>query len=188
MLLPALARAKSQSQETQCVNNMKELMLAAILYSDDNAGIWFPNQPGQDAWTDDPMSWQDSGAPWPATNFQVLTWQHDSPAAQQYQLYSFFVPYIQTPYAYKCPSDPSTANHGGPRCRTYAASQAVGTCWASTGNTCWTLSFGTASPPALAAALIRLGSYRTRPSVPSRPITRPSRSSNPKVLNNLPAA
>jgi prepilin-type N-terminal cleavage/methylation domain-containing protein len=135
MLLPALARAKNQAQQTQCVNNMKTLMLAAKLYADDNAGIWFPNQPGQDAWTDDPMSWNDSN-PWPATNWAVLTWQHGSPAGQQTGYYSFFVPYIPTPTAYKCPADPSTADKGGPRCRTYAASQAVGTCWASLGNSC----------------------------------------------------
>ena len=133
MFLPALARAKNQAQQTQCINNMKQLMMAAKLYADDNAGIWFPNQPGQDCWCDDPMSWNDSN-PWPATNTAVLTWQHGTPAANASGLYSFFVPYLPTPTIYKCPSDLSTADKGGPRCRTYSASQAVGTCWANVGG------------------------------------------------------
>jgi prepilin-type N-terminal cleavage/methylation domain-containing protein len=136
MLLPALAKAKSQAQESQCINNMKQLMLAALLYADDNGGIWFPNQPGQDGWTDDPMGWNDTGAPYPSTNWQLLITQHGSPAAVQYGYYSFFTSYIPNPYAYKCPADPSTADHGGPRCRSYSASQAVGTCWSSLGNNC----------------------------------------------------
>ena len=36
MLLPALARAKSTAQESSCKNNMKQLVLANILYAGDN--------------------------------------------------------------------------------------------------------------------------------------------------------
>jgi prepilin-type N-terminal cleavage/methylation domain-containing protein/prepilin-type processing-associated H-X9-DG protein len=35
LLLPALARAKSKAMSTQCMNNMKEILLASRLYADD---------------------------------------------------------------------------------------------------------------------------------------------------------
>jgi prepilin-type N-terminal cleavage/methylation domain-containing protein len=133
MLLPALARAKSQAQEAQCVSNMKQLMLAALLYADDNTGIWFPNQPGQDGWTDDNMAWEDTGPPYTSTNWQCLLSQYGSAFYKQYGDCSFFVSYLASPFIYKCPADPSTADHGGPRCRSYSASQAVGTCFTTVG-------------------------------------------------------
>jgi prepilin-type N-terminal cleavage/methylation domain-containing protein/prepilin-type processing-associated H-X9-DG protein len=36
MLLPALAKAKQQALTTQCKNNLKQIGLATVLYSDDN--------------------------------------------------------------------------------------------------------------------------------------------------------
>src|SRR5215468_3445089 len=36
MLLPALARAKSQAQRTKCVNNQRQIGIAFKLYADDN--------------------------------------------------------------------------------------------------------------------------------------------------------
>ena len=35
LLLPALARAKSQAQRTNCLNNQKQLLLAIHMYTDD---------------------------------------------------------------------------------------------------------------------------------------------------------
>jgi prepilin-type N-terminal cleavage/methylation domain-containing protein len=46
MLLPALARAKERAKRTACLNNIKQLTLATIMYSDDLNGT-FPND-GQD--------------------------------------------------------------------------------------------------------------------------------------------
>ncbi len=38
LLLPALAKAKARAQTIQCVNNVKQLTLAAIIYANDNDG------------------------------------------------------------------------------------------------------------------------------------------------------
>ena len=37
LLLPALARAKTQAQSTRCKNNLKQMGMATHLYADDNA-------------------------------------------------------------------------------------------------------------------------------------------------------
>lgn len=40
MLLPALRKATDQARHASCINNLKQLGLAAIMYSDDNKGIF----------------------------------------------------------------------------------------------------------------------------------------------------
>jgi prepilin-type N-terminal cleavage/methylation domain-containing protein/prepilin-type processing-associated H-X9-DG protein len=43
LLLPALAKAKSKAKTTQCLNNMKQLQLCWIMYTDDNNQVLPPN-------------------------------------------------------------------------------------------------------------------------------------------------
>ena len=50
MLLPALGKAKVKAQGVQCMSNMKQLMLALKLYTDDHNGRFFPNTYGGDGW------------------------------------------------------------------------------------------------------------------------------------------
>jgi len=45
MLLPALGRAKSKAQGTQCLSNLKQLQLAWLMYADDNEDRLTPNWP-----------------------------------------------------------------------------------------------------------------------------------------------
>jgi len=45
MLLPALARAKSQAMDMKCVSNLKQLQLGAILYKNDYKDYLVPNSP-----------------------------------------------------------------------------------------------------------------------------------------------
>jgi prepilin-type N-terminal cleavage/methylation domain-containing protein len=42
MLLPALARARSQARRTSCLSNLKQLLLAEIMYVTDSRGSSFP--------------------------------------------------------------------------------------------------------------------------------------------------
>ena len=42
LLLPALARAKQKGQQTACVNNVRQLALAAFLYADENGDVLPP--------------------------------------------------------------------------------------------------------------------------------------------------
>jgi prepilin-type N-terminal cleavage/methylation domain-containing protein len=46
LLLPALAKAKAQAEKTQCINNMKQLVLAEHLYLDESADRLTPPNTG----------------------------------------------------------------------------------------------------------------------------------------------
>jgi prepilin-type N-terminal cleavage/methylation domain-containing protein/prepilin-type processing-associated H-X9-DG protein len=46
MLLPALAKAKQKAQQTQCLNNMKQLQLCWEMYALDNQDVLVRNIPG----------------------------------------------------------------------------------------------------------------------------------------------
>jgi prepilin-type N-terminal cleavage/methylation domain-containing protein/prepilin-type processing-associated H-X9-DG protein len=150
MLLPALARAKSQAQGVKCLSNMKQLILGALLYADDSGGLWFPNQPEGDNGANAPydpsgvqVDWVTVSMDWGsvsvnggyvATNWVLLTTQQGSALAQQTGYYSLFTPYIKNPFLYRCPSDQSEVQGCGARVRSYSASQAVGTCWVAQPN------------------------------------------------------
>jgi prepilin-type N-terminal cleavage/methylation domain-containing protein/prepilin-type processing-associated H-X9-DG protein len=143
MLLPALAKAKAQAQGTKCLAGLKQLMLGARMYADDSSGLWFPNQPQNDDgtipqvdWVTVDMDWgartttSDGGAE--ATNWNLLTTQFPGvPDSSGNSCYSLFTPYVNNPFIYKCPADMSQVPGKGPRVRTYAANQAVGTCWSA---------------------------------------------------------
>jgi prepilin-type N-terminal cleavage/methylation domain-containing protein/prepilin-type processing-associated H-X9-DG protein len=49
LLLPALSKAKAKAQSITCLNNDKQLALAAHVYATDNLDKWVANGPGNDA-------------------------------------------------------------------------------------------------------------------------------------------
>jgi len=55
LLLPALSKAKLSAQRSACVNNLKQLTYACVLYTDDSAGYCFPiyDNSGKGEWMSD---------------------------------------------------------------------------------------------------------------------------------------
>ena len=69
ILFPVLSNAKAKAQETFCVNNQKQLMLATTLYMNDNKGLVLP-------------LWIANGAPdWPNAPYNSALFSIQSPAA-----------------------------------------------------------------------------------------------------------
>ncbi len=101
LLLPALSKTKSQSQQTSCLNNKRQLQVAWQLYVTDYAD----NMPlcgatGQD----NNFGWVSGWMPDPAdaTNYNSLQGTN-----------SVLWPYNNSVGIYKCPSDVSLAKDGG---------------------------------------------------------------------------
>jgi prepilin-type N-terminal cleavage/methylation domain-containing protein/prepilin-type processing-associated H-X9-DG protein len=114
MLLPALGKAKAKAQGIACVNNLKQLMLAWKLYSDDNTGKLVSNVD----WVT--SCWMDfNGGNPDNTNVNKLL---DSKTA-------LLAPYTGTPGIYKCPADMSSVTINGrryPRVRSISMSVTLG--------------------------------------------------------------
>jgi len=61
LLLPALSKAKAKAKSVQCLNDMRQIMLATKLYLDDHGGVMIP-------------LWVQQGTPgWPAWNYDAAT-------------------------------------------------------------------------------------------------------------------
>jgi prepilin-type N-terminal cleavage/methylation domain-containing protein/prepilin-type processing-associated H-X9-DG protein len=108
MLLPALSRAKLKATNAACLNNQKQLLLAFIVYADDNNDrmIYTDPAPGQIG--------NAGGGYWPgpyndAGSYQDLAASMTTTVAQRYiengirkgALY----PYASSPGSYHCPGD-----------------------------------------------------------------------------------
>jgi prepilin-type N-terminal cleavage/methylation domain-containing protein len=122
LLLPALAKAKSQALRIQCVNNQAQLILTWTLYSDDNRQVLVSNGGGQIR-PSGPYLWVlgDNHSYLPAfTDPQFLV----NPK------YALFAPYLTTAQIYKCPADKSNVRSGTkmlPKIRSYAMNCYIGT-------------------------------------------------------------
>jgi prepilin-type N-terminal cleavage/methylation domain-containing protein len=114
MLLPALGHAKVRAQGIYCMNNTKQLQIAAFIYAGDNKELVVP--PGDDfskAWATGWLSYTPNND----ENFD-LTYLTGSD--------SYFSPYLTSTAVYKCPADNSTALWQGvakARDRSYAMGQ-----------------------------------------------------------------
>src|ERR1035438_4606069 len=102
MLLPALARAKVQSQTVKCLSTKKQLMLGWKMYADDFHDYMLPNAP---AGASDALSWcATSGEGWGSEgdNTNIATY-----------LGCLMAPYVLKQVAvYGCPGDTLPSQNG----------------------------------------------------------------------------
>jgi prepilin-type N-terminal cleavage/methylation domain-containing protein/prepilin-type processing-associated H-X9-DG protein len=122
MLLPALSKAKGKANTTSCLNNLKQLTLAWMMYAGDNRERLVNNytrgndQCGSEAWVR-------SG-----TLPGVGTWTGQAQVdPNDYAIvYGTLYPYNQSTKIYRCPTDRSTVAGGGDvRSRSYAMSTGI---------------------------------------------------------------
>jgi prepilin-type N-terminal cleavage/methylation domain-containing protein/prepilin-type processing-associated H-X9-DG protein len=103
LLLPVLSRAKEKAKATQCINNQKQILLAAKLYLDDNQGVMIPlwiqkNAPGWNSWTYDSATF--------VIQYPDFLWWPD-----KFRLDG----QLKSHATFNCPTltQPATAGHGG---------------------------------------------------------------------------
>jgi len=121
LLLPALSGAKSKAHTISCINNLKQLAVAAQAYTADNRGLFVVNHP------------RDMPGPM-ATNSWVLgNMRSDYEGTNTLFLrLSKFFPYANQLGVFHCPADRSTTGAGAmnavhnPRVRSYAMNSWVG--------------------------------------------------------------
>jgi prepilin-type N-terminal cleavage/methylation domain-containing protein/prepilin-type processing-associated H-X9-DG protein len=116
LLLPALSRAKMSAQATGCANNIRQLSMAWLMYTDDNDQLLVNNTGTVDtgayrrSWVNNIQDWGTSV-------------ENTNPA---YILSGKLAPLVSNNVrVYKCPSDQSLAQNG-PRLRSYSMNSLVG--------------------------------------------------------------
>lgn len=117
ILLPALSKAKLKAQGIYCMNNLKQLQLAIIMYADDNQES-FPENPGVATgppnWVHGQMTWDTPmAANIQNTNTALLTSGEIGPYVSK------------NPGVFKCPADIYPGARG-PRVRSYSMNGFVG--------------------------------------------------------------
>src|ERR1035437_4467702 len=115
MLAPALARIRVNSPAFQCLNNAKQLVMAWIMYADDNHGVFAPN-------SDQPST--GFGSPGPAWVAGYLDFSNENTDNtnilmlvdhNRYTNGAYLGPYVRSAAIFKCPADRSSAMEGGVR-------------------------------------------------------------------------
>ena len=126
LLLPALSKAKEKGRQAQCVNNLKNLQLAWLMYADDHNDYLPQNHfteyagrhPVSPSWT---AGWMDYvGSNRDNTNTWLML---NNP-------YGSIGSYTRTAAIYKCPSDKSYVEISGTRhgrTRSYSVNAFLGT-------------------------------------------------------------
>ena len=140
LLLPTLSRARSKAQAIVCLNNLKQLQLAWIMYVEDNNDWLVPNNPptfdGPGGQLRASWSWGDMryGKP-DGTNIDYIIGQHEGSLGS----------YLKTERIFKCPADRSktTLSDGKsyPRVRSYSMNGNMGTRALDNGGTGTALTF-----------------------------------------------
>jgi prepilin-type N-terminal cleavage/methylation domain-containing protein/prepilin-type processing-associated H-X9-DG protein len=116
MLMPALAKAKVKAQEMNCMSNLKQLQLAWLLYSGDNADQIVPVSNNQGNGDKDPTILEGGAeAQFCPGDMSVQAQASDV----QYIKDSLLYQYLKSPSLFKCPADPKKVN-GIPTVRSYS--------------------------------------------------------------------
>jgi prepilin-type N-terminal cleavage/methylation domain-containing protein/prepilin-type processing-associated H-X9-DG protein len=124
MLLPALSKAKIKAQQTQCLNNLKQLDLCGFMYLGDNNGKYAFNIPtapaSSNSWIQGNMNTA-LAAQYGSVTRGVL--DATNPLCNST---GTFWQYNQSQGLYHCPGDPSVVS-GVPRVRSYSMNGWIGT-------------------------------------------------------------
>ena len=116
MLLPALSRAKENAQTSTCANNLKQLQLGWLMYTDDNQGLLVNNTSMADTRTYR-QSWVNNVQDW-ATSIENTN-------ADLIRSGKLAIYVNDNLAVYKCPADRSVAANG-PRLRSFSMNALVG--------------------------------------------------------------
>jgi prepilin-type N-terminal cleavage/methylation domain-containing protein/prepilin-type processing-associated H-X9-DG protein len=121
MLLPALAQAKRKAQGISCINNLKQLTLASMVYAGDFQDAIPPNGLGNvNSWVTTYTQEGVSGGS-ESTNLNLIT---------SCVLY----PYNKSVGIYRCPADQDVTDVGAPRVRDYSLNGMMGNNLGAAGN------------------------------------------------------
>jgi prepilin-type N-terminal cleavage/methylation domain-containing protein len=118
LLLPALAKSKSQSRRVGCINDQRQLILAWNLYALDHEGTLTPNGHANPEDHAAPKNWVagDTHFYLPAyTNTQFLLDPN----------YAAFGDYVKSASVFKCPEDRSVLKRDGARSAAHVRSYAL---------------------------------------------------------------
>ena len=120
MLLPALSKAKIKAQTISCVNNMKQLILADILYAGDAQDYWEPNPDGAGG----PAAYgtTQAYACWVAGEMTSTSDSTNTALLVGPSLASCgsLGTFTRNPGVYHCPADKTVNSAGLPRVRSYS--------------------------------------------------------------------
>jgi prepilin-type N-terminal cleavage/methylation domain-containing protein len=129
LLLPALAKAKAKALETKCMNNARQLSLAAHLYATDNDDLWPAN--GQ---ADQTLNLAN-----PPANYVPRVWSEgregsnlndeDQARGMVSERVSLLARYMKTKESFRCPADKQILRAGAkafPRPRAFGQNVFVG--------------------------------------------------------------
>ena len=121
MLLPALSKAKCRASGISCMNNTKQLQMAAIMYAHDNNDRLVSNRPinassvppptENDCWVFTIMNW--GGGDWATSPDKARVGLLGDYAGKSVAIY-------------KCPADVWLAEDGKPRTRSYSVNRFMG--------------------------------------------------------------
>jgi prepilin-type N-terminal cleavage/methylation domain-containing protein len=114
ILMPVLSQAKIRAEGIYCMNNMKQLQLAAILYGDDNDNYIPRNVPtfnggdsttGNANWVDGNFDWQNMPGTPLGSETNIFFLGTEGLQGFGVTLLGSIGPYIKNPGVYHCPMD-----------------------------------------------------------------------------------